>query len=547
MSGARDPSPWLVMRLASLLPAVLAFALTAGDAYAADAGTVYVTVGSKEAVVPIDPRTDAPGTPIPVGKYPAGIAITPDGRSAYVASYFNTALTPIDLGTGSAGTPLPIASEDVAISPDGASAYVASSGSVIPVALPADVAGAPIPVGEEVRDVAFAPDGATAYAVNGKSRSLTPIDTRTRTPGTPIPLGGHPVAMAITPDGRTGYVVDESTPGQVLPVDLATGAVGTPIAVGKNPAAIAITPDGRRAYVTYPAGNAVIPLDLTTNTTGAAIFGGTFPLGIGITPDGRRAYATDYFGRTVTPIDTATGSAGTAIEVGEASTAVAAVPSQPPQPEIAGPDAAAPGERLAFDGSASRAPLGAIVAYEWSFGDGTVATGPTAAHAYAEPGTYRVTLTVDNGDGCPGFVYTGHTAYCNGPSRTSASRTVTVSIPRPATVDPSIASTPAPPRPTEPLVRVHCPRRAGKPGCRLSLVAVDRRPRPGAKRPPAALSATARTRLAAGATALLTLRPKPAFTARLATARRILVREKATIGGRTTVTYRMLPVVAGRG
>ncbi|WP_348611624.1 PKD domain-containing protein [Halobaculum rarum] len=35
-----------------------------------------------------------------------------------------------------------------------------------------------------------------------------------------------------------------------------------------------------------------------------------------------------------------------------------------------------------------------IVSYEWSFGDGTTATGATANHTYDEPGTYSVTLTV---------------------------------------------------------------------------------------------------------------------------------------------------------
>ena len=37
---------------------------------------------------------------------------------------------------------------------------------------------------------------------------------------------------------------------------------------------------------------------------------------------------------------------------------------------------------------------GTIEAYEWSFGDGGTSTEPSPSHAYAEPGTYTVSLTV---------------------------------------------------------------------------------------------------------------------------------------------------------
>ena len=37
--------------------------------------------------------------------------------------------------------------------------------------------------------------------------------------------------------------------------------------------------------------------------------------------------------------------------------------------------------------------------YQWEFGDGTTATGPTASHTYTEPGNYNVTLTLTNPEG----------------------------------------------------------------------------------------------------------------------------------------------------
>jgi PKD repeat protein len=62
----------------------------------------------------------------------------------------------------------------------------------------------------------------------------------------------------------------------------------------------------------------------------------------------------------------------------------------------ASPTATAP---VSFDGSSSSDPDGTIASYEWSFGDGSSATGgPGLTHTYTVPGQYTVTLTVtDNG------------------------------------------------------------------------------------------------------------------------------------------------------
>ncbi|GAA2726849.1 LamG-like jellyroll fold domain-containing protein [Cellulomonas aerilata] len=52
------------------------------------------------------------------------------------------------------------------------------------------------------------------------------------------------------------------------------------------------------------------------------------------------------------------------------------------------------GLAVTVDGSASSDPDGAVASYAWDFGDGTTATGPTASHTYAAPGTYTVGLRV---------------------------------------------------------------------------------------------------------------------------------------------------------
>jgi len=57
------------------------------------------------------------------------------------------------------------------------------------------------------------------------------------------------------------------------------------------------------------------------------------------------------------------------------------------------------GEFIMFNASDSYDPDGSIVSYFWDFGDGNNATGVIVEHAYADDGTYVVTLTVTDDDG----------------------------------------------------------------------------------------------------------------------------------------------------
>ncbi|HEV7566867.1 MAG TPA: PKD domain-containing protein, partial [Microbacteriaceae bacterium] len=78
-------------------------------------------------------------------------------------------------------------------------------------------------------------------------------------------------------------------------------------------------------------------------------------------------------------------------------TATITVGLSEPLKAIAGDSqAAAPGQPVNFDGSASR-PAAAISAYDWDFGDGSTGTGATTTHTYASAGTYVAKLTVHAG------------------------------------------------------------------------------------------------------------------------------------------------------
>jgi PKD repeat protein len=98
------------------------------------------------------------------------------------------------------------------------------------------------------------------------------------------------------------------------------------------------------------------------------------------------ASGTDTVRVTVTDKD---GGAGTA----KTPVGVAAAPS-PPTAAPGGPYAGNEGSAVAFNGSGSTDPQGSALTYGWSFGDGTTATGVSPTHAYADNGSYTVTLTV---------------------------------------------------------------------------------------------------------------------------------------------------------
>ncbi|KPJ63465.1 hypothetical protein AMK68_03915, partial [candidate division KD3-62 bacterium DG_56] len=74
-----------------------------------------------------------------------------------------------------------------------------------------------------------------------------------------------------------------------------------------------------------------------------------------------------------------------------------------PAPPIAcftqGETRANPGQSVSFDASCSTSACTTIQTYTWDFGDGTGAAGVVVSHAWAEGGTYQVTLTAADDEG----------------------------------------------------------------------------------------------------------------------------------------------------
>ena len=228
----------------------------------------------------------------------------------------------------------------------------------------------------------------------------------------------------------------------------------------------------------------------------------------------------------VTAINTATNQVvGSPIQVGVRPGGIAITPDQAPLASFA-PAFTRPGVPLTLNGSASRDPDGTIASFAWGFGDGSAGlntgTTPTATHTYAAPGTYAATLAVTDNEGCSSaLIFTGQTAYCNGLASASQTQPVTVAYPG---------------------VSVRCPKSAKPKGCRISLAVVAKKPTK--KKPkPKLESATTKLKLAAGKSAIASLKPKPPYSAALATATKVLVKESVKVAGSQRTSYKKLQIV----
>jgi YVTN family beta-propeller protein len=213
------------------------------------AQNAYITNGGDNTVSVISTATNTViGSPISVGRQPAGVAVTPDGSKVYVTNY------------GDPGTPMD-----------------AGSVSVINTATNT-VIGSPISVGRNPVGVAVTPDGSKVYVTNyGGTRTdlsdtgttVSVISTATNTViGSPISVGRNPVGVAVTPDGSKVYVTNEFAAGlgTVSVISTATNTViGSPISVGRTPFGVAVTPDSRKVYVTNLQDNTVSVIDTATD------------------------------------------------------------------------------------------------------------------------------------------------------------------------------------------------------------------------------------------------------------------------------------------
>jgi DNA-binding beta-propeller fold protein YncE len=545
--------------VASVALALLGVALTASSALASnvyvinlnDGSASQYAVGPDGALSPLSPPV------VPAGPgHSVGVAISPNGKSVYVGN-LNGSISQYDVGPGGALSPKSPASvpagsgaAGIAISPDGKSLYVGDAG--INAVSEFDIGSGgglvpktpgTVPAGAHPEHVAVTPDGKSVYVSNEGEESVSQFDVGTggvltaKSPAT-VHSGESPEGMAISPDGKSLYVIGYSS-HDVSQFDIGTAGLLVPkspatVPAGEEAVGVAVSPDGGSAYVASEGdefvrqydigtGGSLTPKSLPTAASGPS------PNSIAISPSGRSVYASVFgsgvSGGGVSQYDVGAGGALAAkspafVAAGNGPAGVAITPDQSPMASLSvfGPRAR-PGVPLGLDASASSDPDGSIARYDWSFGDGQAASnaGPRPNHIYGKPGTYQVSVTVTDNEGCStALIFTGQTDSCNGSASASQSQTVKVAYPG---------------------VKVRCPRRAKPKGCKFKLQAVTK------KRKGKAQSAIARAKLKAGKSKIVSLMPKKKFRVRLALARKILVRETVLIKGAKRIRYAKLKVV----
>ncbi len=340
------------------------------NAYLVDYGSDSVRGAlSGSTVTPVDLVTGKVGTPVTVGRGPAGIAITPDGRTAWVSMSPGT-IVPIHLDGGRVGTPITIPQDPgfftipgpIAISSNGRTALVGNLQQDLTVPAPVvnvvdlttGQAGTPIPFGTSAlgtRSIEFSCDGTTAW-IGTDGGGIVSIDLAD--PAHPFTQPAD--AFAVTASGTfaaqnqsgtfsimrvpdqmtTGLIYERpggTLPGQALSM-IATGGPPTSTArltPGINPACAAAAGTPPTAYVlTRPAsgtGETLTAMDLATGTADWAVpvpGGDTLPDSIVAVPGGATAL---LLGRTststiLTPVDLVTGALSAPIVV----TGVGALP-----------------------------------------------------------------------------------------------------------------------------------------------------------------------------------------------------------------------------
>ena len=164
-----------------------------------------------------------------------------------------------------------------------------------------------------------------AYITNGKSNSVSVLDTRNFRPLTTIPVGVNPTGVAINPKKNEVYVVNTGSSSLSIIDAEENNVVGT-VPLGRNPYFVDISADGRRAYVANSGSNSVSVIDLLNRRALPPIAVGNAPGIARVSPDGRVVIVAERTGNSISVIDAARMFVRSSIAVCKEPTDVAILP-----------------------------------------------------------------------------------------------------------------------------------------------------------------------------------------------------------------------------
>ncbi|TML06455.1 MAG: PKD domain-containing protein [Actinobacteria bacterium] len=450
----RNPALSPKIRRSTLIALVLVACTPAGPAHATR--PVFATDNVGNRIFGFDMATSGAlswiGVPMSSDQGPSAIVAGRDATHVYVT--FSGAATVGVYNVGSSGAlssagpalATGTAPAAAAISPGGARLFVANSGSgtVSRYAVAQDGSisslGTATTTGTQPSGIAMTPDGAHLYVANTGDDTISAYSVAANgdlaAVGSAVAAGDGPTGLAVTPSGTSLYAANAhaGTVSQwAVDADGSLTSLGNAAAAGTGARSIAVSADGTRALVANPGDGTVsrflIGAGGALTAAGAATAGPAGAMSVAIAPSGKHAYvggsgAIGVF--DLSQVGLLTPQAGSPMTTNGSHGALAITPDQGPQAKL---DAVAAPATVpsTFEGGASQDADGSVDTWSWDFGDGATETGHAATHAYAQPGTYMVTLTITDDEGCSTTSpYTGQSTSCAATPYAVLSRVISV-------------------------------------------------------------------------------------------------------------------------
>ncbi len=287
-----------------------------------DRPLVYVPNSLSNTVDVIDPLTFQIVEHFAVGTLPQHVVPSYNLRALYVTNDLGNSLTPIDPRTGAPGAPIPVDDPyNLYFTPNGKRAIVVAERrgrlDFRDAATMQNVHEVPVPcIGVDHLD--FSADGSYLVASCEFSGTLVKVDVaREAVVGTlQLPAGSKPQDVRLSPNGRVFYVAD-MTRGGVYTIDGDALRVTGFVPTGAGAHGLYPSRDAQVMYVTNRNAGTISLLSFATNTVVGTwrIPGGSPDMG-GVSADGSTLWLSGRYNAEVYAIDTTTGALRARIHVG---------------------------------------------------------------------------------------------------------------------------------------------------------------------------------------------------------------------------------------
>ncbi|HYL56414.1 MAG TPA: PKD domain-containing protein [Gemmatimonadales bacterium] len=278
-------------------------------------------------------------------------------------------VTDKDGGAGTGKTPVVVAAVNHPPTAAPGGPYTGTEGAAVAL----NGSGSSDPDGDAITYAWSFGDGATG---TGATPSHTYADNGTYTVSLTVTDSKGAPSAAVT----TTATIANANPAVTLPANqVATAAIAYSLSATFSDAGVNDSP---WAYAIDWGDGSAVTTGSATSQSAAITASHTYAAG-----------GTDTVRVTVTDKDGGAGAAKTPVTVAAAN--------RPPTAVAGGPYSGNEGAAVVLNGTGSSDPDGDAITYAWSFGDGTTGTGATPSHAYADNGTYAVSLTVTDSKGAP--------------------------------------------------------------------------------------------------------------------------------------------------